>query len=479
MEGFDAQLLARLPLAQGMIELFDHVLDDALCGEVFDAHRGRCYQDALTFPTLVRVIRDALVLHGGSANRAIGDAVDTGRLGAAPSGVYRKLANLPPALSQALLRRGTQRLALLAADGGTARTLPTCLDDLDVIVIDGKQLKKAAKRLLATRAYSSGSLLGAKLLVALSLRSGLAIAMNASEDGERNDVPLVGGLLEQMQMLRAADGGAAARPFLFVADRQFADLNLPALFTAHDGDHFLLRCQKTLTFQGDPSRPEQCGVDQEGRAFTQAWGWIGSTEDQRQRRRRRYVRRITLSRPDQKDDDVILITDLLDESAYPAADLLGLYRLRWTIEQAFQQVTEVFALAKLIGSSPRGIIFQGALCLLIYNLTLTIKGYVAHAGQQQVSAVSTENLFYDLSRELIAWSVLGGDAPALPPPAPRDPAAMRERLRTLLGKRWNRRWLKKSDKRPRTPKEKRPLPGGHASLWKLMQAAKQQCAEKS
>jgi hypothetical protein len=76
MDGFDAQLLARLPLARGMIELFDHVLDDALCDQVFDAHRGRCYEDALTFPTLVRVVRDALVLHGGSAHRAIGDAVD-------------------------------------------------------------------------------------------------------------------------------------------------------------------------------------------------------------------------------------------------------------------------------------------------------------------------------------------------------------------------------------------------------------------
>jgi hypothetical protein len=327
------------------------------------------------------------------------------------------------------------------------------------------------------------------------LRSGLAIAMNASEDGEGNDVPLVGGLLEQMQMLRAATtvtnaatataaaAAAAARPFLFVADRQFADLNLPALFTK-DGDHFLLRCQKTLTFQGDPSRPAQCGVDEAGRAFTQAWGWIGSTEDQRQRRRRRYVRRITLSRPDADDDDIILITDLLDESTYPAADLLGLYRLRWTIEQAFQQVTEVFALAKLIGCTPRGIIFQGALCLLIYNLTLTIKGYVAGAGQKQASEVSTENLFYDLSRELIAWSVLGGGSgdggtPSLPPPAPRDPAAMRQRLQTLLGGRWNRRWLKKADKRPRKPREKKPLPGGHASVWKLMQAARHQRAEKS
>jgi hypothetical protein len=531
MDGFDAQLLARLPLAQAVLELFDHVLDDGLCGQVFDTHRGRCYQDELRFPTLVRVIRDALVLHGGSANRAIGDAVDAGRLECAPSGVYRKLANLPPALSQALLRRATARLAALAADtdtdtadtddtAGTAagRTLPACFDDLDVVVVDGKKAKRAPKRLAETRAFTSGSLLGAKLLVGLSLRSGLAVAMNADEDGERNDVPLVGGLLGQLRSDRVANAAAAnaaaaadpvaaaaaesARPFLFVAtrlsspksDRQFADLNLPALFTA-GGDHFLLRCAKTLKFEPDPSRPAQCGVDQAGRTFTQAWGWVGSAKDGR----RRYVRRVTLARPDAnggKGDDVILITDLLDESAYPAAALLALYRLRWTIEEAFQQVTKVFALAKLIGAAPRGIIFQGALCLLIYNLTLTVKGYVAKAGQKRTGEVSTENLFYDLSRELTAWSVLGGgasgddgddggddgdDTPVvvLPPPAPREAAAMRQRLRELLGTRWNRRWLKKADRRPRTPKAKRPLPGGHASVWKLMQAAKRERAEKS
>jgi hypothetical protein len=472
MDDFEAQVLARLPLAQAVLELFDHVLDDGLCDAVFDQFRGRCYQDTLTFPTLVRVIRDALVLHGGSAHRAIGDAVDAGRLACAPSGVYRKLANLPPALSQALLLRGTARLAPLAAPGAS-RVLPACFDDLEVMLFDGKKLKRAAKRLLSTRAYSSGSLLGGKLLVALSLRSGLAVAMNASEDGERNDVPLVGGLLEQMEALRRGP-----RPFLFVADRQFADLNLPGLFTAHAGDHFLLRCAKTLKFQPDPQRPGQPGVDGQGRSFVQEWGWIGSAKD----RRRRYVRRVTLARPDEKDDDIILITDLLDEVAYPAPDLLALYRLRWTIEETFQQVSEVFALAKLIGASPRGIIFQGALCLLIYNLTLTIKGYVASAGEQAVGAVSTENLFYDLTRELIAWSVLGGGggggggggAPALPPPAPRDVATMCARLQTLLGGRWNKRWLKKADKRPRrrTPNVKKPLPGGHASVYKLMQAAK-------
>jgi hypothetical protein len=41
------------------------------------------------------------------------------------------------------------------------------------------------------------------------------------------------------------------------------------------------------------------------------------------------------------EEDVILVTGLLDAAAYPAEDLLALYLARWGIERVFQQITEV------------------------------------------------------------------------------------------------------------------------------------------
>ena len=38
------------------------------------------------------------------------------------------------------------------------------------------------------------------------------------------------------------------------------------------------------------------------------------------------------------------MTDLLDEQAYPAEDLLAVYLKRWEIERVFQKITEVFEL---------------------------------------------------------------------------------------------------------------------------------------
>ena len=43
----------------------------------------------------------------------------------------------------------------------------------------------------------------------------------------------------------------------------------------------------------------------------------------------------------------------------------------------FQQVTEVFGLEHLIGTRPEGVIFQFAMCLLLYNLIQVVRGAIA------------------------------------------------------------------------------------------------------
>jgi hypothetical protein len=45
---------------------------------VFQTKRGRCYDDTRRFPSLVRVIRDALLVHDGSGNKSINAAQENG-----------------------------------------------------------------------------------------------------------------------------------------------------------------------------------------------------------------------------------------------------------------------------------------------------------------------------------------------------------------------------------------------------------------
>ena len=454
MDTFQMELVRRLPLAQATLGLLDFAVDDSFLNRLFEEFRGRCYEDTLRFSTLVGVVRDALLVHDGSGRKSIVQGRHDGEVTVNQSSVYRKLGNLPEPLSQALLREGTMRLEQVAPTGG--RSLPACIGSLKPVAIDGKELKKVAKRLKAARSYTSGSLLGGMLLVAFSLHNDLALAMSCTPDGEANEVPLVPALVRQVREKVA--GG-----ILWIADRQFTDLNTFNLLGQGE-DHFLIRCSRSISFEPDGQTAALEQQDAAGRRVVQQWGWLGSARD----KRRRYVRRITLYRPGQ--EDVILVTDLLEEQNHPGLDLLELYLQRWGIEQCFQQVTEVFGLEKLIGGTPRAVIFQSALCLLLYNVAQIIRSYAAEAGNKPIAQVSTENVFYETTRELICWSKLG-EAPAMPPRVPRGAGEMKRWLRNLLAGCWQEQWMKQSDKKPRAEKRKKTLPGGHGSLWKLMKKA--------
>lgn len=462
MDAFSEQLVERLPLACATLELFDFAFDDGLINGIYDGHRGRCYTDLLSFPRLLELVRDCLLQHGGSGHRLF---LELERDGAEPvdeSNFYRKLARMPVAVSRALLRRCTARLSELVPP--RAALLPGCFEPLAVVVIDGKKVKNAAARLKPTRPYS-GALLAAKALAAMDARTGLALAMSDSLDGEANDVPLVGELLPQVRE-------AIRQAVLWLADRQFADpktlRKLVEREGDHFGDHFAVRVRQGLSFTAES---EQRLTDEQGRTVVDQVGVFGRGKAALR------LRRITLVRPG--EEDVILLTDLMDQKAFGALDLLKLYRKRWGIEQMFQQVTETFALEHLIGCSPRAVLFQFAFCLLMYNLVQAVKGFVAADGKVEVAVVSTYGLFYDIKRELCAWAYLGQGALRR---APRDAEAMARRLRELLAGSWDPvAYTKASDKKPRARPQRQPLHGGHSSVQRLLEGkvkVKQNAAKK-
>src|SRR5262249_21580693 len=159
--------------------------------------------------------------------------------------VYGKLARLPLPLAEAFLAGLTARLRPLFPAGMYRTELPESLAGLAVVVVDGKTIKKVTKRLLATRGQP-GKLYGGKLLAAPPPAEGRAVARAADPDGEANDIRLVPRLLP---LARAAVAGVR----LWVADRQFSDLDQPGRF-AEGGDHFLIRHSQNVGFHPDPSR---------------------------------------------------------------------------------------------------------------------------------------------------------------------------------------------------------------------------------
>jgi hypothetical protein len=453
------ETLARLPLAESVLRLWQQVADAAFLQGLFDQHRGRCYDKILSFPNLVQLIADALLHYDGSARASFEHALQEDALDVTIPAAYGKLRRLPIALSTAFLTEGTARLRELLPVR-PATVIPPSLRGFTVTVLDGKAIKRVAKRLKLLRGVAGG-VLGGKALVALELNSGLAVAMQADPDGERNELRLLPALLPEVRQRLPG-------PRLWLGDRQYCDLKQAGRF-ATDGDHFLVRYHPKVHFHADAQRCPRQGTDAAGRRYTEDWGWLGAATDPR----RRYVRRITLERPG--DEPLVLVTDLLHADRYPAADLLALYLARWGIERVFQQVTEVFPLKRLIGGSPQAGIFQLAFCLLLYNMIQVLRAYVAAAEQCAPDDISLEKLFDDVERELTAWSVLvqPPDTVAAFATLP-NVAQLKQRLRQLLGNVWQDRWLKAVNEKPRPHRVRHKATRSHTSVHRLLEEHRRQ-----
>lgn len=444
-------LWAKMPLAEAVLQVFQFVGSAARLQAIFDGHRGRCYDKRIPFPDLVALIGAALLEHGGSGHQSFSRAQETGQLEASLVAAYGKLGRLPVPLSQAFLAELSQTLRELFPVSAN-RQPPASLRGLNTIILDGKAIKRVAKRLKPLRSMAGG-MLGGRALVALHYESGLVIGMHAEEDGDANDVRFVPELLP---LVRSQIAG----PLLFLADSGFCDLNRFQEFT-ESGNHFLVRRHPKVGFHPDENRPGRTGIDAQGRTFREAWGWLGAANHPQ----RRYVRQITLER--QGEADVALVTDCLDGDLYPATDLLEHYLQRWGIEQVFQKVTEVFHLQGLIGSTPKATIFQFAFCLVLYNLIQLVRGYIAAHQQRVAETISIENLFLDVHRQLTAWSVLTESGIPLEIPVVADTRALAEHLDALLATQWSDRWIKATNKKRRSHAAK-PHNRTHNSVFRAL-----------
>jgi hypothetical protein len=199
--------------------------------------------------------------------------------------------------------------------------------------------------------------------------------------------------------------------------------------------------------------------------WEQDWGWLGSEHA----KQRRSVGRLTLYRPGA--ETIILLTDLLDGAQVPANDLFDLYLARWSLERVFEQITDVFHLQTLIGTTPQGTGLQFAFCGLLSNRVQVVRAYVATAQARSVPTISTELLFADVHRQLVALTEL---VPAerierLFPVLPTD-AALRAQLTRLLATIWTNRWLKQPATKRKTPAPRTPLRGNQTSVFRLVTA---------
>lgn len=159
MDAGQRSALARMPLAEGVFGLFRHALADDKLQEVWEEHRGRCYEDVLTFSTLLPVVQDALLLFNSGRESFLKHQAE-GTLETTLSAVYGKLSRVRVPVSQGLLLMASRQLrALFPAEAD--REKPPSLEAFHVVIYDGKAMKRVAKRLKPCRG-APGGLLGGR-----------------------------------------------------------------------------------------------------------------------------------------------------------------------------------------------------------------------------------------------------------------------------------------------------------------------------
>jgi hypothetical protein len=460
---FDLEAARRLPLADAALRLLDYATDDDFLAGVFERHRGRSYEKTITFPLLVHLLTEAVLGHRGSAHQTFRQAQADRALDASVQAAYGKLARVPLGLSLGFFADATDRLRAVAAAAGT-HPLPASLAGFRVLAFDGKKIKYVAQRLKPLRGLK-GDVYGGKLLVVQDLATRQAVAAAATADGEAADNPLVPAAVARVR------AGPDDRPRVWVGDRAFCDFKLLGRLAA-GADQFVVRFNTSCGFHPDPAVPVGTGIDADGRPYREEWGWLGTPKNPHRIR----VRRIAI--PEPADDPLVVVTSLLDAARFPAADLLTLYRNRWGIEAMFHRVVQTFDLRHVIGSTPEATVFQAVLCLLVYNVTMTIRDYVAVGAARPPADVSLPLLFDDLVRDLTAWvTVLPADATLDLVRATRlvQPDDLRRHLRRALGAVWKDRWTKAPTRR-RPPKgpPRAYICGGHSSVAKILRGEHQE-----
>jgi Transposase DDE domain len=459
---FSREVLSRLPLADAVWRLLQFSMADDWLEDLWSRTRGRCYERVLKFSTLAHLVADALLEHGGSGRQAFERAQEDHVLPVAIGSAFEKLGNLPPAVSEALLLEGTRRLqeTLPGAPAVEAFPLPGCWAGHALFGADGKAIKHVKRLLKPLRGLQAG-ILGARASVALDLRTGMAVGLVGHLDGEAGEAELTKTLLATMAA--AADG----KPWVAVLDRLYCNLKFPRAVLAAGG-HFLIRYCSNTAFVPDPARPAQEGRDARGRRIVQEWGRLGKTEGSRAL----LVRRITLYLD--SGQEIGVVTDLLDEAAYPGEDLLETFRQRWGIETVFHQITDVFSLKHLIASPPQAVLFQLAFCLLLYNALQVLRAYLAFHQGCEAQKISNEKLFYDLKRQMVSVNELVEEERLLELLGAVPTAAeLRDHLRANLQGVWSRRWWKAPSSRGGGhQKVKTRVLGNHTSVYRVLQQAR-------
>lgn len=379
------RFIERAPAAVMVRATLERLLQPERLDQIFENARQRQYSKRLLFSQVVAVMTAVATRVHASVHAAYLDSQE--RLGVSVTALYDKLNLLELGVSLALVRETAADAATVidAMPAATKEVLP----GFEVFYLDGNHLAATEHRLAELRGTREGPLPGQSLAL-LDAQRGLIVDLVVCEDGhaqERSFLP------EMLARIRAAT--------VVVADRNFCTSKF--LFgLATRGGYFVIRQHAaTLTWKFS-GRRRRIGRIATGTVYEQAVEL--HFEDMTL-----SVRRVTLcfDRPTESGDTEIQILTNLSSAQATARQVAETYGTRWTVEGAFQTLTDVLRCEVKTLGYPRAALFSFATAVLAYNAYAVVQASlsVAHGAEVIEEKLSGYHLMNDVAATYVGMDI--------------------------------------------------------------------------
>ncbi|HMB07039.1 MAG TPA: IS4 family transposase [Isosphaeraceae bacterium] len=357
--------------------LLENALPPSTVDTLFEDVAERQYTRDLLFSDVVNLMGTVVCRIRPSINAAYKKNAEA--LGVTRKAVYKKIDRVELGIDAALVRHtaGALGAVMTAMKGRGEPWLP----GYRTRIVDGSHLPGTEHRLKPLRTTRGGALPG-QALVIFEPESGLVIDVVLCEDGHAQERSMTDALLATV---RSGD--------LWIADRNFCTTALLFGIAARGGSFVIRQHGSTLTWEAVGERAAKGRCDT-GEVFEQT---LRLTNDQGEIL---FARRISvdLDQPTRDGDRTIHMVTNLPEKDADAFTVATLYRKRWTLETAFQELEAVLHGEINTLGYPKAALFAFCIALVSYNVLSTIKAAVRSVhGVAAAEAISGSDLAEEIA----------------------------------------------------------------------------------
>jgi hypothetical protein len=378
-----SDIFQRFVLDSPVTVMTQAILENALPPEtidrLFEDHAESQYTRKLLFSDVVDLMSLVVCSIRPSINSAFKKLEPT--LGVTRKAVYDKLNRVETTTSAALVRHTGMVLTPVIDELG-ARAEPL-LNGYRTRLLDGNHLAGTEHRLKELRNTGSAPLPGQSLVV-LDPELRLVVDVIPCEDGHAQERSLTD---EILALVRPRD--------LWIGDRNFCTTQLLYGIAGRQAFFIIRQHARNLHWELVGKRRDR-GRIETGRVYEQR---IRTTNDAGEIL---FLRRVTLvlDKPTRDGDTEIHVLTNLPRKDASARLIADLYRKRWTIETAFQELEATLQSEINTLGYPKAGLFAFCVALVAYNVMSTVKA--ALRSVHGAAVIDAEFSTYDLAEEVAA-----------------------------------------------------------------------------